>query len=807
MPIVADAAVALRLDLQKYRQDWGTAEQEAQRRGKGIAGALSPQNLSRAFTAAGAATGVFLSEATLVAGKFEDELRTINTVAGLTDEQLRGLGDEIQQLARDSGKSTTDLTQGYYDLVSAGIPAEQAIAVLRDSATLATGALSTTAESVDLVTSTLNAYGMSAEESGRLTDLFAATVESGKVTAAELASSIAQVAPMAANAGVSIEEVAAGYAQLTAKGVPAAQASTQMRAAISALLTPNEQLNRLQTQTGINFAELAREKGLGVALEELRKATEGNATALDKLAGVTADEFPAALEAAQDELGITNSDLEKFARIAGEDGVGAAMNELTKQVGAGDSAFARSLGSVEAYGFALNSTGAAFEENQAGIEAMQSGIDGLALEQAAEKMKSPTEAAARMTQHFLTFMQDVGGPFAGTVGPMLMTLNNLGPALGGLLKPSRLLGGVFGALAGHLAAGAGALVPAIGGAFATAGSAVGGAFTTAAGAVIAAWPLVLLALVVAAIALLLTNPEIREKALEIGGAIVKAIGDALGAIAGVVGAAVGAAVDAVGGAVETIVGFITAIPGRVAAWVGQLAGQAASAAGSVVAAIADGAARVVGFILGIPGRIATWVGSLLGQAGQAAGGIVQAIAGMAGQVVGFILGLPGRVIQGWLNIAAGAARAAGEIVGAIARGAGQVVSTLLGIPGRAISGVVSGFANIGRQAVDSFLGFIRGIPDAVGNILGGIGDFVGGLIPSFQSGTMYAPEGLAYLHEGEIVVPPQMAEAVRGLLAGGAPGAGGRGPVTVQINNPTAEPAGTSAAREMELLNAMGVFG
>lgn len=807
MPIVADAAVALRLDLQKYRGDWRTAEQDAKTSGGRIAGALSPQNVGRAFTAAGAATGVFLTEASLVAGKFEDQLRTINTVAGLTDAELAALGDNIQQVARDSGKSTEDLTGGFYDLVSAGVPAEHAMDVLRNSATLATGALSTTGEAVDLVTSTLNAYGMDATESARLTDIFAKTVQDGKVNASQLAASIAQVAPIASNAGISIEEVAAGYAELTAKGVPAAQASTQMRAAISALLTPNETLNKLQQQTGINFAEMAREKGLAATLEEIRKATAANGDAFAELAGLSAEELPGALRSMQDELGLTNTQIEKLEGIAGKDGAAAAMNELQKQVGAGDSAYAKALGSVEALSFAVNTTGGEFENFQGAVDGFNEGIDGLATDQAAEKMKSPTEAAARLTQHFVTFMQDVGGPFAGTMAPVLMTLNNLGPALGGLLKPSRLLGGVFGALAGKLAAGAAGLVPAIGGAFATAGSAVGGFFTTAAGAVIAAWPLVLLALVVAAIALLLTNPEIREKALEIGGAIVKAIGDALGAIAGVVGAAVGAAVDAVAGAAEAIIGFIAAIPGRVAAWVGQLAGQAASAAGSVVGAIADGAGRVVGWILGIPGRIASWVGSLLGQAGQAAGGIVQAIAGMAGQVVGFILGLPGRVIQGWLNIAAGAARAAGEIVGAIARGAGQVVSTLLGIPGKAISGVVSGFANIGRQAVDSFLGFIRGIPEAVGNILGGIGDFVGGLIPSFQSGTMYAPEGLAYLHEGEIVVPPQMAEAVRGLLAGGAPGAGGRGPVTVQINNPTAEPAGTSAAREMELLNAMGVFG
>jgi TP901 family phage tail tape measure protein len=771
--IVADAAVALRADLSRYKQDLRGAEQAT-----GQSGGRMSSAMQSTFRAGGAAMGVALAGSIELAANFEDQLRTINTVAGLNDQELAQLGDGIQQLARDSGKSTDDLTGAYYDLVSAGVPAQQAMDVLRDSATLATGALSTTGESVDLITSALNAYGMDASESARLTDIFALAVQNGKVTAAELASSIANIAPIAASAGVEIEEVAAGYAALTAKGVPAAQASTQMRAAISALLTPNETLNKLQQQTGINFAELARDQGLAVALEKLREVTEANGSALDKLAGVTGDEFPAALKAAQDELGLTNSDVEKFSRIAGTDGAAAAMNELTKQVGEGDSAMGRALGSVEAYSYSLNSTGEAFEESQAGLAAFQEGVDGLALEQASEKMRSPTEAAARLTQGLLTFMQDVGGPFASTAGPMLMTLNNLGPALGGLVSPAKLAGGAIGAVAGQLATGAAKLIPLLGGAFAGAGSAIGGAFTAAAGVVIAAWPLVLLALVVAAIALLLTNPEIREKALEIGGAIVDWIANALGAIG-----------QAIGGAIAAVLGFF----GNMAAEAGRIVGEMAAA--------------VVGFITGIPGRVAGFVGALLGQAGQAAAGIASAIGTGIGQAVGFVLGLPGRVISGWLRLGGMAVEAAGRIVGAIADGAGRVVSTILGIPARA-AGFVGDLIGMAGRAVSGFIGQIAAIPGKVGEILGGIGDFVGSFIPSFQTGTLYAPEGPAYLHEGEIVIPPGPSAALREMLKSGAGQSGpAGGGVNMTIINPEPERAGSSVAREMNLLNALGVFG
>ena len=344
------------------------------------------------ITAFGASAGYLLAGAVEAGSEFEDQLRTINTVAGLTDDELAKVGDNIQALSRETGKSTDDLTAGFYDLVSAGVPAGEAINVLRDSAKFATGALGTTGEAVDLVTSAMNAYGLEAKDSSRITDIFAKAVADGKVTAAQLGASIAQIAPIAASAGVSLEEVSSGFAILTAKGVPAAQAATQMRAAISGLLTPNETLNRIQERTGQNFTELLKAKGLAATLEELRKATHGNS-----------DEF------------------------------------------------AKALGSIDAYQFALASTGENAEVFAAQI-AETGDVTGLATQQYDEASKSSKKFGARLAAVFNTFVQDVGGA-AGALAPFLMTVNQLGPAMRGLISPAKLLGGALGGLAGFLTTG------------------------------------------------------------------------------------------------------------------------------------------------------------------------------------------------------------------------------------------------------------------------------------------------------------------------------------------------------------------
>jgi TP901 family phage tail tape measure protein len=223
------------------------------------------------------------------AGDFEAQLQTINTVAQRTPEALAEIGDGIRQLARDTGASLDELTQGYYDLVSAGIDASQAQKVLAASNTLAIGGLATAAEGVDLITTALNSYGVAAEEQGamseRFADVFAKAIERGKVTAAELAASFANIGPLAASNGIEIEELAAAYATLTAKGIPAAEASTMMSSGLIALTRRTGDLEKLEKATGKSYLAIAGRKGLAVALEELRKDADKAGVPLIDLLG------------------------------------------------------------------------------------------------------------------------------------------------------------------------------------------------------------------------------------------------------------------------------------------------------------------------------------------------------------------------------------------------------------------------------------------------------------------------------------------------------------------------------------------
>lgn len=288
--------------LKKAERNLTGMERATVRAGRGVkhfGGLIATAGKVAAVGAAG-----FVVASVKMAGDFEAALNTINTVAGATPAQLEKIGDSMRELSRKTGTDLSELTAGYYDLVSAGIKAADAQGVLTAANTLAIGGLATTGETIDLLTTAINSYGMKASEAGKIADYFAQAIAAGKVTAAELASSFAQVASIAASSGIEIQELAAGYAQLTAKGVPAAEAATQMRSAIVALTKTTAPLEKLQKTTGRTYLKIAGQKGLAYALEIMRKDA--------KKAGVPLIDLLGRVEGLNYTLGVTGPNFKSY---------------------------------------------------------------------------------------------------------------------------------------------------------------------------------------------------------------------------------------------------------------------------------------------------------------------------------------------------------------------------------------------------------------------------------------------------------------------------------------------------------------
>lgn len=384
------ASLLIKLGLDTSDVESGANKTRAAVTGISKDGAKASQQFKKAGAVMGGAIGYGLTSAIEQGAKFEDQLRTINTVAKFSEADLAKTGDQLQQAAVDFATTGEDMTGAFYDLVSAGVPAEKAMGVLADSATLAKGGLASTGEGVDLMTSTLGAWNLEADKSSAVMQAWGQAVAAGKTTVADLSGGISQVASIAASAGIEFEEMAAGAAQLTLTGDSASQAFTKQKAAIVALLTPNKAMLDLQAKTQKNYAEIARDKGLHVAMQEMW--------------------------------------------------VDSNMNQ---------EAFAKMLGSSEALSYGLQVSGDNFDKYQDQLAGVTGAVEDntQAQEMMAEKMKSPVEQGKKMAAEVARLSQDFGA-FFGVLAPVVMTVNQLGPAFGAATSAAKLLAGGIGTLIG-----------------------------------------------------------------------------------------------------------------------------------------------------------------------------------------------------------------------------------------------------------------------------------------------------------------------------------------------------------------------
>lgn len=265
------------------------------------------QNLSRAGKVAGVAIAAAFTGSAIAAAQFEKSISNIATL-GLPTEEVEGLSEGIKELVKNSPQNANDLGAAAYDIVSAGISgtADQ-LATLDAAQRLATAGLGDTKGATDLITSSINSFGLEASQANKVADTLFKGVQNGKTTVDQLTQGFGKVAPGAAAAGVSFEDLISATSALTTTGLPAADAYTQLRGVFTELQKPSANLLKVLGKDGLAAVnKTISEDGFGAGLEQIKKAAED--------AGVPLAQAFSSVEAYNAVLGLTGPVAESFAK-------------------------------------------------------------------------------------------------------------------------------------------------------------------------------------------------------------------------------------------------------------------------------------------------------------------------------------------------------------------------------------------------------------------------------------------------------------------------------------------------------------
>lgn len=299
---------------------------EGKREAMGIIKTLASEITSfDVFGGIGISAATAFAQAAKSSYDFEKEFRKnmleVATISTQVTDDMTGFMNQVMSITQEIPIKAPEAAKALYSIVSAGHDGAAGMKILEVSAKAAVGGLTETETAADAVTTILNAYKMSAEEAGTVSDQLFTTVRLGKTTFGELGASIAQVAPIAAAYGISIDQVLGAVASLTKQGTPTSQAMTQIRAAIQG--TAGELGDAaFQGRTFQEALQLINEKAGGSAskMKEMLGTDEGLAATL-ALTGKNAKSAASDLGELQNSLGATEAAFEKMKD--------AADNQLT----------------------------------------------------------------------------------------------------------------------------------------------------------------------------------------------------------------------------------------------------------------------------------------------------------------------------------------------------------------------------------------------------------------------------------------------------------------------------------------------
>lgn len=279
-----------------------------------------------------AAAGGALVAAGTSSVSFEQDFAKLSTVLDDAKTDYDAYKKSVLDGAKKMAIAPKEFTEATYSAISASVDQANAVEFTANAAKLAKGGFTDLTKSVDVLTTAINGYGLSADDATRISDLLITTQNLGKTTVDELASSMGAVIPVASSANFGIDELSASYAQLTKNGIATSESGTYLKSMLSELTKNGSVADKaLRKLTKKGFAELKAE-GVPTAdiLNMLSESAEKNGKTLKDMFGSVeagsaamvlskggGDEFNAMLSAMGDSANATDKAFDKVSNTTG----------------------------------------------------------------------------------------------------------------------------------------------------------------------------------------------------------------------------------------------------------------------------------------------------------------------------------------------------------------------------------------------------------------------------------------------------------------------------------------------------------
>ena len=272
----------------------------------------------KGFAAVATASAGALVAVSKIGTEFESSFAQVETIMDTSQMSVEDMRSSIQNLSSEMGVSASELSGAVYNAISATGDTANAVSLVGDATRLATAGFTDAESALSVLTTTINAYGMSAADAESISDSLIQTQNLGVTTIDQLASAMGKAISTASAYNVNLGNLESAYVSLTKAGISTEESTTYISSMLNELGDTGSEVGKiLKKETGKSFGTLMKEgKSLGDVIEVLSDHVDGSAESLMNLWG-SAEAGKAANAIVSQGLDTFNDNLEKLQNSAG----------------------------------------------------------------------------------------------------------------------------------------------------------------------------------------------------------------------------------------------------------------------------------------------------------------------------------------------------------------------------------------------------------------------------------------------------------------------------------------------------------
>lgn len=391
---------------------------------KAIGGSMT--KVGAGMTAATMPLAIKLKQGVSDARNLDTAIRQVTT---LTDENIlptKELKKTVKRISNESGIMQQEVANAMYDALSSGVKTEDVTKFTEQGLKLTKAGFTDLPTVIDATTTALNAYGDAAPSVEKIQDIMVKTQDLGKITVDEFGKSMGRVIPTAAAAGVGFEQLGAGYAILTSRGIKASEATTSLNSLLNELSSSGTKSdNALRQMTGKSFKELTKEgKNIGDVLNIIQE----NA----KSAGLEIGDMFGNINAGKAAQSLTQG---------GTDAYDKALDSMKNSDGSVDKNYEKMMGDELEHARAVEQLRNAFMDMGTQVMPVISNIMGK-IGELAMKFQELTPHQQKVIS-MLALGAVAAGPVLVILGGLVMAVGGLATGIGMLTAPVAIAVGAF----------------------------------------------------------------------------------------------------------------------------------------------------------------------------------------------------------------------------------------------------------------------------------------------------------------------------------------------------------------------------